>query len=116
VEGEGNHHIVDPLTERKAHAAMTERNERSIAGEILSYLVAQPTAKDTLEGIAEWWLLKSEVVDAIDTVSLALERLVSEGLLKPVSYQGEKKKYYEINTERLEEIKKLLDELEAGGR
>jgi hypothetical protein len=40
------------VTQRSGSAAA----ERAIAREILGYLENHPEAKDTLEGIAEWWL------------------------------------------------------------
>lgn len=86
--------------------------EEKIAYEILSYLAAKPSAKDTIQGITEWWMLRARIEDAVDKVSRALELLVTEDLVRPVRYQAQKKKYYEVNMEKMEEIKKILRELE----
>src|SRR5262245_46074638 len=40
------------VTEGSAQA----RTDRAIAREILGYLATHPEAKDTLDGIVEWWL------------------------------------------------------------
>jgi len=53
----------------------------SLATEILAYLVRHPAAQDTVEGIAEWWLLEQEIVHAIADVKLALAELESRELV-----------------------------------
>lgn len=56
---------------------------------ILNYLLKNPVAGDTLEGVARWWL-EGEVVDyAVDTVSEALDSLVKKGVVEKVP-AGEK--------------------------
>jgi uncharacterized protein YdhG (YjbR/CyaY superfamily) len=86
------------------------RNRNPVACEILSYLAAQPSAKDTIEGIAEWWMLRKKIDDAVEEVSRALELLEADGLVLPLSHRAVKKRYYGVNVERLPDIRKLLDE------
>ncbi|MEP6592524.1 MAG: hypothetical protein ABJC51_02465 [Acidobacteriota bacterium] len=49
---------------------------------VLGYLEAHPSAGDTLEGIADWWLERRRVVAAVDTVMSALERLIEQGVIE----------------------------------
>ena len=57
------------------------KRETRLIMQILSYLMKNPGAKDTLEGIASWWLLSERIDDALDEVSATLQYLVAEGFL-----------------------------------
>jgi hypothetical protein len=46
---------------------------------ILRYLAGHPAAKDTVEGIAEWWLPESRVTASVAEVRSALDGLVARG-------------------------------------
>ena len=59
----------------------TEHEER-IQQELLGYLLDNPGAMDTLEGIAAWWLPRHEVRVGVELVARALERLESEGVIE----------------------------------
>ena len=48
---------------------------------ILEYLAEHPKARDTWEGIVEWWLLEREVYQESQRVRQALQRLVDQGRL-----------------------------------
>lgn len=52
-----------------------------IMEEILIYLDRNPRAKDTAEGVLQWWLAQYRYQIAIEKTQQALERLVSEGKL-----------------------------------
>jgi len=52
-----------------------------VALEILSYLSAHQDAQDTVEGIAEWWLLEQRIRHVLAEVKKALVELVAHGLL-----------------------------------
>jgi len=84
----------------------------TIADEILSYLAAQPSAKDTFQGIAEWWILKTKIDQSIEKVGRALQHLVTEGLVISVRYQAEKETYYAVNMEKIGKIKRIVGKLE----
>lgn len=59
-----------------------EKNDASpIEQQILDYLAANPKARDTLRGVAEWWLLRQDVVRSLGDVKAALDNLVAEGKL-----------------------------------
>ena len=40
---------------------MTEKGLPDVAKKILEYLRHHPEAKDTLDGVAQWWLKKSDI-------------------------------------------------------
>lgn len=46
---------------------------------VLEYLEAHPSAADTLEGIAEWWLAQRRTRYGVEMVGRALERLIRSG-------------------------------------
>jgi hypothetical protein len=48
---------------------------------ILGYLLDNPNAGDTLEGIVGWWLLKQRIRFETQTVAQAVTRLVNDGLV-----------------------------------
>jgi hypothetical protein len=58
--------------------------QTALAEAILAYLTEHPQAMDTLEGIAEWWLLRWQVRAVVEGVEAALHRLTEAGLLEEV--------------------------------
>jgi len=65
---------VDPQSERQRH-------ESKVAQAILSYLAEHPQAMDTLDGIAEWWLIRQQIRVEIEAVAGAIRQLIEQGLL-----------------------------------
>lgn len=55
--------------------------DKKIAQKILSYLLKHPQSKDTLEGIAQWWLEKECIEESVDMVDRGLSLLCSQGLV-----------------------------------
>ncbi|MBU6398890.1 MAG: hypothetical protein KGS61_01100 [Verrucomicrobia bacterium] len=55
--------------------------ESPIERQILDYLAANPAARDTLRGIAEWWVLKQRISEATPTILAAVASLVAQGKL-----------------------------------
>jgi len=49
--------------------------------EILRYVVQHPEAKDTVEGIAQWWLLGARANPSVAEVKAGLDCLVAQGRL-----------------------------------
>ena len=49
--------------------------------ELVQYWVQHPEAQDTLEGIAEWWLLEHRIQQATADLKAALQGLVREGFV-----------------------------------
>ncbi len=78
-----------------------------IARRVLEYLVANPHAQDTLEGIVEWWLLDRFTKSNVARVKKALDELVMAGLvLERVG--NDSRTYYKINRSGLKKISALL--------
>jgi hypothetical protein len=83
-------------------------DESKIGNEILAYLIDHPKARDTLEGIVEWWLLERAIKFQEAQVKKALAELVTNGLV--IEQKGyDSKIHYRVNPSRLEEIKKLVE-------
>ena len=55
-----------------------------LASNILAYLRAHASARDSLEGIAEWWLMENDILRKTADVKNALKELVSMGLVEEV--------------------------------
>jgi len=86
---------------------MTDKGLQRIGYRILNYLVENPNAQDTLEGIVEWWLLDRLTTSNVNNVKEALVRLVSAHLV--VERKGkESRTYYKMNPHKRKEISKLL--------
>jgi hypothetical protein len=77
--------------------------------EILQYLIKNPDAKDTLEGIYKWWLPKGHSKQGRDEVQNAVDLLTSKGWL---TKRGTipSKEIYGINRGRLPQIKRFLQQ------
>ena len=84
------------------------RSEKDdIAREILEYMADHPNAKDTLDGIVEWWLLERKVKNQTMLVQAALSELVSRGYVLEEQQRDGNKHHY-INHGRVSEIRKYL--------
>jgi hypothetical protein len=59
---------------------------------VLNYLDEHPHAMDSLEGIAEWWIMRHKVRVEVDLLSYVLEQLTEQGLLQKVG-SGENARY-----------------------
>ncbi len=82
-------------------------NKSQIGHQILTYLVEHPEAQDTLEGIAEWWLLERAIKFQEAQVKKSLAELVANGLV--IRVQGmDSIAHYRINHNKYKEIKKLI--------
>ena len=80
--------------------------------EILHYLINQPQAKDNVQGIAEWWILKERVDYSIDLITRTLDQLASQELVTIKTIDGTRK-YYQINPGKMDEIRTLLNSFHA---
>ncbi|PYS73119.1 MAG: hypothetical protein DMF69_05725 [Acidobacteria bacterium] len=83
----------------------TDETSRELVVEILRYLVVHPKAKDTLNGILNWWLTGLGVKTS--KVEQSLESLVSQGwLIARSSPQSET--IYSLNENVVDQIQKFL--------
>jgi hypothetical protein len=64
------------------------RDEKAIASikeEISRYLAASPAATDSIEGIQQWWLTPGLREAPRPLVELALERLITQGVIRRIT-------------------------------
>ena len=78
---------------------------------ILHYLTEHPEAKDTIQGILQWWLPGDLVEWEEGDVQAALDALVARGWLMQ-RQTALSQKLYGLNREKLEEIQVFLRECE----
>jgi hypothetical protein len=83
--------------------------QAQIAYEILRYLIDNPKAEDTLEGIVTWWLMERSIKQQTLSVKQALEMLVANRLLISQT-GGDSQTYYKINRRQRKRIISLLRE------
>jgi len=90
---------------------LDQTNDRKVelAHEILQYLIDNPRAQDTVEGITTWWLLVRTIKHQTVLVREALAMLVAEGLV--IAHEGsDSRTYYKLNLRRRKKIISLLQE------
>ena len=83
---------------------MGDAGIHELCQDILTFLLDNPRGQDTLEGIAEWWLMEREIRREVARVQRALARLIDEGLL--VEKTGaDGRVCYGLNEGRIDEIR-----------
>jgi hypothetical protein len=90
----------------------------SATTQILSYFLRNPSATDSLEGIARWRLLEEAIHRNVWETEKALQWLVREGYLVETVHPHSGR-LFSLNAERQSEAKSLLDLQEqtgAGGK
>jgi hypothetical protein len=83
-------------------------HEEPIALSILRYLDANPEARDTAEGIAQWWLRKEWIERKIEDVQNAIQSLASRGFILEEPNTGVGNMLYRLNPYQLDAIKTVL--------
>ena len=61
--------------------AQIDAKKVKVAYEILQYLIKNPGAQDTLEGIVDWWFLDRTIKYKKLLVKKALEMMVADGVV-----------------------------------
>lgn len=79
-----------------------------IGEQILRYLVKNPEAGDTIEGIVEWWLLEQRIENQLAETRRELERLISLDFVQEIEGPGGRI-HYRLNQSRRGEISELLN-------
>jgi hypothetical protein len=91
---------------------MRGSEKAEIGQRVLSYLITNSDAGDTLEGIVEWWLMEQKIRDSTAEVKEALEEFTQKQLI--VKYQsGDGRIHYRINRGKEKEIQDFLDSKEG---
>ena len=78
---------------------MEEELTKEIADEIMQYLEAHPTASDTPDGIANWWVLHQRYLRGLEKVNEALDYLVAKGMISK-RHNSDGQVVFSANTER----------------
>ncbi|HEX8353322.1 MAG TPA: hypothetical protein VF611_10500 [Pyrinomonadaceae bacterium] len=60
---------------------MCQVEKSYITRNVLAYLSKHGDARDTLEGIVEWWLVEQRIIEQTAAVKEVLDELVAGGLL-----------------------------------
>jgi len=81
--------------------------EEKIALRILAYLKEHPHAKDTIEGISQWWLGSEADKHRLADLERALSSLISKKLIVSKHMKGSPR-WYAVNPRKLEEISRIL--------
>jgi hypothetical protein len=81
--------------------------QHAILRGILAYLSEHPKAQDTVEGIAEWWLLRQRIRDSVTATEQALNELVERELV--IRDEGPDGRWtYRLNQQRFGAVCELL--------
>jgi hypothetical protein len=74
---------------------------------VLSYLVSNPVAGDTLEGIVEWWLLEQKIKHNITEVRDVLDELATRKLIQKYKTR-DTRVHYRIDRSKEKDIRALI--------
>lgn len=91
---------LEPLVHEASRVAQKAR-------QILAYFVRNPSAADSLEGIAHWRLLEEAVHRSVLETDEALRWLVKEGYLIEI-VQPQSKRLFQLNPEKHKDAESLL--------
>ncbi len=86
---------------------------RSIERNVLEYLLKNPEARDTLEGIIEWWILEREIRLRTEQIKEAIQILVEKGFVLQHE-TADTRIHYTINTNRYQEVEDFIKNFSCG--
>ncbi len=75
------------------HNVYSDDAYKITAGQILKYLLKNSNSRETLEGIAEWWIESQFIEESVELVSSALSYLCTQGVIKENREVGRKTQY-----------------------
>jgi hypothetical protein len=86
------------------------RQRRAVIRAVLHYVIKNPDAKDTIEGVRQWWLPEDYREQGQEQVEEILNFLVTKNwlTLRMTSQQ----RIYGLNKTRLKEIKVFLEKFQ----
>jgi hypothetical protein len=87
---------------------------RAVIQAVLHYLIENPDAKDTTEGVRKWWLPEGYREQRQEELEDTLDFLVSKNWLTART-TTQQKKIYGLNKDFFEQIKNYLNESDDGG-
>ena len=85
-----------------------------IVKQIMSYFLRNPTATDSLEGIAHWRLLEEAIHRNVFATEEALQWLVKEGYLLKID-RPRSRRLFRLNPARQKDAESLVDAQSEGG-
>jgi hypothetical protein len=100
---------------RLEHFALRSRDKSAdpeIVSEILEYFIRNPTAVDSLEGVARWRLMNEAIRRSVVETEMALRWLVTHGFLEEISRPG-LTPIFSLKAERLNVARDLLAQLKS---
>lgn len=69
-----------------------QQRAQEIADGVLDYLRECPSAMDTVESIAEWWISRAQVRTDVTILADVLDQLTKQGILEQVG-DGDDRRY-----------------------
>jgi Fe2+ or Zn2+ uptake regulation protein len=63
--------------------------DRILRQAILDYLDENPDAMESVNGIAEWWIGRSQIRVEVEALKRVLKELTESGILKEIQVAGE---------------------------
>jgi hypothetical protein len=86
--------------------------EPDLARDILGYLLANPEGKDTIEGIARFWIMSRKIETLVDNLQSAVQSLVDQGYLEEKLIRNSSGevvgRFYQLNDSHIKDIAALV--------
>ena len=94
---------------KQPHPEMSpEQKSLSLQKEILTYLLEHADAKDTVQGVVQWWFSDRSQGAPVADVDAALLELARKGFVT-VSGREQANRIYGLDKQRVEEIRRFLE-------
>ena len=82
--------------------------ELDLAKQVLAYFVHNPSAADSVEGIARWRIMDEKIRFTVQETFAVLRWLVAEGYLDEVPTRGAGR-IFRLNSERIDDARELVN-------
>ncbi len=82
-----------PESDRPSNSVDSVWREADVSQAVVGYLSEHPQAMETLEGIAEWWIMRQQVRVSVELLERVLGQLTDKGVLEKVG-RGERALYH----------------------
>ncbi len=73
-------------------------DEPEIERAVLAYLAERPSAMDTFEGIALWWVRLQEMRFEVEALKAVLDRLTDRGVLERIDSRSDDQTLYRLRS------------------